>query len=557
MEREPFVIAETERGRIAISPDAITQIVGSAAAESYGVVALAGRGRLSRVIPWGIKKGVDVDLRGEGLVVELRVVVEHGLKLAEVAETVRSRVQYELERMVDIPIASLEVHIEGTRSQLMELELVRHLARSALQNLEAHRRRIDDLNVYPVPDGDTGTNLVLTLRSIVEALEASTAADSEAVAKDVTRAALMGARGNSGVIFSQIVRGFVEVLGQHEGISSGLLGRAFRGASDTAYRAVKRPVEGTMLTVIREMAEESEKKEHRRVPPNDVLRAVLAAGEDAVARTTEMLDVLRNAGVVDAGGAGLVEIARGMVYGATGDELPDAPIETEAIGFDAIHLELSEYRYCTVFVVEGEALDAGALETELEKIGDSLLVVGDETALKVHVHTDDPGQALTLGTAVGVVEGVEIANMHHQTAQREERLLEGNVPSADRDSRDGPRRGVPGTRESQALRRPRRHAGHRRRPVHEPVREGHPRGDRGRPDGRRARPAEQLERRPHGRAGRVDERQERPRDPGEVGAGGIRGDGAVRRHRVLGGQRARDARGAGGRGDGGDHRRVT
>ena len=151
----------------------------------------------------------------------------------------------------------------------MELELVRHLARSALQNLEAHRRRIDDLNVYPVPDGDTGTNLVLTLRSIVEALDASTAVDSEAVAKDVTRAALMGARGNSGVIFSQIVRGFVEVLGEHEGISSSLLGRAFRGASDTAYRAVKRPVEGTMLTVIREMAEESEKKEHRRVPPTD------------------------------------------------------------------------------------------------------------------------------------------------------------------------------------------------------------------------------------------------------------------------------------------------
>jgi DAK2 domain fusion protein YloV len=312
----------------------------------------------------------------------------------------------------------------------MELELVRHLARSALQNLEAHRRRIDDLNVYPVPDGDTGTNLVLTLRSIVEALDASTAADSAAVAKDVTRAALMGARGNSGVIFSQIVRGFVEVLGEHEGISSALLGRAFRGASDTAYRAVKRPVEGTMLTVIREMAEESEKKEHRRARPNDLLRAVLTAGEDAVARTPELLDVLRNAGVVDAGGAGLVEIARGMVHGATGEELPEAPVEAEALGFDAIHQELSEYRYCTVFVVEGESLDKDVLEAELEKIGDSLLVVGDATALKVHVHTDDPGHALTLGTAVGVVEGVEIANMHHQTAQREERLLEGGAPSA-------------------------------------------------------------------------------------------------------------------------------
>jgi DAK2 domain fusion protein YloV len=312
----------------------------------------------------------------------------------------------------------------------MELEVVRHLARSALQNLEAHRRRIDDLNVYPVPDGDTGTNLVLTLRSIVEALDASSAIDSAAVAKDVTRAALMGARGNSGVIFSQIVRGFVEVLGEHEGVSSALLSRAFRGASDTAYRAVKRPVEGTMLTVIREMAEESERKEHRRVVPNDLLRAVLSAGEQSVARTPELLDILRNAGVVDAGGAGLVEIARGMVHGATGQDIPEAPVETESLGFDAIHLELSEFRYCTVFVVEGEELDKDALEEELERIGDSLLVVGDSTALKVHVHTDDPGKALAFGTAVGVVEGVEIANMHHQTAQREERLLEGNAPTA-------------------------------------------------------------------------------------------------------------------------------
>jgi uncharacterized protein len=314
----------------------------------------------------------------------------------------------------------------------MELDIVRHLARSALGNLEAHRRRIDDLNVYPVPDGDTGTNLVLTLRSIVEALDASTAVTSEAVAKDVTRAALMGARGNSGVIFSQVVRGFVEVLGRHEGVSTRLLSRAFRGASDTAYRAVKRPVEGTMLTVIREMAEESERKEHRDLRPNELLQVVLARGEDALSRTPEMLEVLRNAGVVDAGGAGLVEIARGMVYGALGEEIPDAPVEVETLGLDAIHQELSEFRYCTVFVVEGESLDKDALENELEQIGDSLLVVGDDTALKVHVHTDDPGRALTLGTAVGVVEGVEIANMHHQTAQREERLLEvapGTLPT--------------------------------------------------------------------------------------------------------------------------------
>ena len=306
----------------------------------------------------------------------------------------------------------------------MELEAVRYLATCALQNLEAHRTRIDDLNVYPVPDGDTGTNLTLTLRSIVEALESSSADSSNAVAKDVTRAALMGARGNSGVIFSQIVRGFVEVLGETNDVSTPRLRRAFRSASDAAYRAVKRPVEGTMLTVIREMAEEGERKENRRLPAPDFLKAVLARGEVALARTPELLDILRNAGVVDAGGAGFVEIARGLVHGASGEPLPDAPVQGETLSIDAIHLEPSEYRYCTVFFVEGENLDQEALESTLEQLGDSLLVVGDRTALKVHVHTDDPGSALSAATMLGVVEGVEIANMHHQTAQREDRLLE-------------------------------------------------------------------------------------------------------------------------------------
>jgi dihydroxyacetone kinase-like predicted kinase len=212
-------------------------------------------------------------------------------------------------------------------------------------------------------------------------------------------------------------------------VSTSLLSKAFRGASDAAYRAVKRPVEGTMLTVIREMAEESERKEHRELRPNELLEAVLARGEDALARTPEMLEVLRNAGVVDAGGAGLGRDRprHGLRRPRRGD--PRRTRRDRDARLDAIHQELSEFRYCTVFVVEGEDLDKDALETELERMGDSLLVVGDETALKVHVHTDDPGKALTLGTAVGVVEGVEIANMHHQTAQREERLLEG-APTA-------------------------------------------------------------------------------------------------------------------------------
>jgi DAK2 domain fusion protein YloV len=296
-------------------------------------------------------------------------------------------------------------------------------AAGALQNLEAHRQRIDDLNVYPVPDGDTGTNILLTVRGVVEALERSRTEDHALLARELSRAALMSARGNSGVILSQIVRGFADVVGQNGDAPVRLLARAFRSASDAAYGAVKHPVEGTMLTVVREMAEEAEARSADVGSPTDLLRAVLERGEDALARTPELLDVLAAAGVVDAGGAGLVEIVRGLTLVASGDPVPEAPVESAGLTLEAIHQELSRFRYCTTFVVEGEELDIASLEAELERLGDSLLVVGDRSALKVHVHTDDPGAALTAGTALGVIEGVEIANMHLQATAREERLL--------------------------------------------------------------------------------------------------------------------------------------
>jgi DAK2 domain fusion protein YloV len=285
-------------------------------------------------------------------------------------------------------------------------------------SLEASRRRIDDLNVYPVPDGDTGTNLTLTVRAVVDQLERSAAADRGAIAHEISRAALLGARGNSGVIFSQIVRGAADILGQSDTIDNEMLARAFRSASDGAYRAVREPVEGTMLSAIRALAEEAEQQ------PADFWPALVRAGETALARTQEQLDVLREAGVVDAGAAGLLEIVRGLAAAATGEEIPPVPPELEGVSRDAVHQELSRYRYCTTFVVEGDELDVDALEAKLDKLGDSLLVVGDPSALKIHVHTDDPGAALTAATAVGVIDRVEIANMHEQTAAREERLLQ-------------------------------------------------------------------------------------------------------------------------------------
>jgi DAK2 domain fusion protein YloV len=308
-----------------------------------------------------------------------------------------------------------------------ELGELRRLVRAAAAALEASRQRIDDLNVYPVPDGDTGTNMVLTVRAVLDVLEELGTAERPAIVRALTRAALMGARGNSGVILSQIVRGLAEVIGAAERVDAPTLARAFRSASDAAHRGVRRPVDGTMLTVIREVAEEAEASAAPVRSIADLFRALLSRAEEALARTPQLLDVLREAGVVDAGGAGLVELLRGVTAALAGEPLPE-PRAREELGLEAIHREQSRYRYCTVYVVEGEGLEAEPLEDGLDRLGDSLLVVGDGGALKVHVHTDDPGAALSLGSARGVLAGVEIADLRRQASEREERLLR-SVPA--------------------------------------------------------------------------------------------------------------------------------
>jgi len=300
---------------------------------------------------------------------------------------------------------------------------VRALVGAALASLEASRGRIDDLNVYPVPDGDTGTNLTLTVRAVAEAVDSAEPGERPALAHAVARAALMGAKGNSGVILSQMVRGAADVLAEStNGIDPRLAARALRGASDAAYRAVGRPVEGTMLSVVRELAEEAERRAEEPAALGDLLVELVRSGEEAVARTPDQMELLREAGVVDAGGAGLVELLRGVAAAVAGTPVPESPAAAEPAHVEAIHLEPSRFRYCTVFVVEGEGLDRDELEARFEPLGDSLLVVGDSTALKVHVHTDDPGAALSLATSAGTIEGVEIANMQEQQEQRERRL---------------------------------------------------------------------------------------------------------------------------------------
>jgi uncharacterized protein len=289
------------------------------------------------------------------------------------------------------------------------------LARAALAALEASRGRIDDLNVYPVPDGDTGTNMTETVRAAVTALEVDPNAD-------VVRAALMGARGNSGVILSQLVRGAAEAFGEGDELDTADLARALRGASDAGYAAVRNPQEGTMLTVARALAEAAEELVPESVPLGEALAHVVARGEEALARTPEQLPILTEAGVVDAGGAGVLEVMRGIAAHVRGEPLPELEAVSGEIPLEAVHQELSRYRYCTSFFVEGAEVDPGELERELGRLGDSLLVVGAPGAVKVHVHTDDPGAALALATTRGEVEEIDIKNMHVQTVDRTQRL---------------------------------------------------------------------------------------------------------------------------------------
>jgi uncharacterized protein len=292
------------------------------------------------------------------------------------------------------------------------------VVRGARSAIEAARARIDDLNVYPVPDGDTGTNLALTIAAIDDALGDADDRAPAALAAVARRAALLGARGNSGVILSQIIRGLCDVLEGATGVDDGTLAAALAEASAAAYRGVREPVEGTILTVMRAMADAAS-----TAAPGDLDAAVLRAADDAVERTPDLLPILRESGVVDAGGAGLAVIARGALAALRGMPPPALDLPPPAPATVPTHAEEpSRYRYCTSFVVTGPAVSADALEAATLRLGDSVLVVSDGDAVKVHVHTDDPGAALSLGTTWGLIAAVEVADMHAQAAERTQRL---------------------------------------------------------------------------------------------------------------------------------------
>jgi DAK2 domain fusion protein YloV len=319
----------------------------------------------------------------------------------------------------------------------------------ALAHLEARRQEVNDLNVFPVADGDTGDNMALTLRACLAEVEGLAGEAGEhsldeigrtEIVERVARAALLGARGNSGVILSQLIRGAAEELISRPGelVDPVLIGAAMARAADRGYGSVREPAEGTMLTVMREMAScVASELAHMRDPrlsPGasaeqqnaalaDILERAIRAGEESVKRGPELLPVLKEAGVVDSGGYGVTIIFAGIVAALRGSEGPPLEHHHAPAMLHAHDDHQSEtYRYCTNFAVTGEGLDRTAFIGPLEEIGDSLLVVGDTHTLKVHVHTDAPSEATAVFDGHGEVSHLDVADMHEQVQRREQRL---------------------------------------------------------------------------------------------------------------------------------------
>jgi DAK2 domain fusion protein YloV len=290
------------------------------------------------------------------------------------------------------------------------LALVRLAASGAAGALARHASRIDGINVFPVPDGDTGANLSQTARSVLDALRATSQPEPSAIARVGARAALLGARGNSGIILSQLVRGACDRLGEGGLLDGPAIADALRRASTEADLALREPVEGTILTVARALADGAAAA--RSDDPIATLAAGLAAAEEALARTTDMLPTLRAAGVVDAGGAGLVELVRGALAALRGQPVAEAaPLWEHA--HDAVAVDYAGPRYCTGFLVTG-SFPREQLELRLAPLGDCVVVVSDGELVRAHVHTDDPGGALSAATELGPLSGVEISDMHAQ-----------------------------------------------------------------------------------------------------------------------------------------------
>ncbi len=305
--------------------------------------------------------------------------------------------------------------------------------------LNANKGLVDSLNVFPVPDGDTGTNMSLTMNAALTEMMKSEHANVETVAKALAKGSLMGARGNSGVILSQIFRGFAKGCEGKDVLTAVDLAGAFKQASETAYKAVMKPVEGTILTVIRKTADrameiaeivESDEEATEDMAIHDFFACIIEKAEETLERTPEYLEVLKQAGVVDAGGKGLICIFKGLNDAVLGIEAADHELEAQ-MGMKShshesaqasFNTEDIKFAYCTEFIVDAGKEGNLPLKEEILKLGDSVVFVEDDGLIKIHVHTNNPGRALELAVEYGELLNIKIENMkqQHSTILEEE-----------------------------------------------------------------------------------------------------------------------------------------
>lgn len=301
---------------------------------------------------------------------------------------------------------------------------------SASRLLDANRAKIDALNVFPVPDGDTGTNMSLTMQSAVKELKSGNSNSLSSISDAVARGALRGARGNSGVILSQILKGICTIIKTKEEVDTRLFAKAMKNATTVAYAAVSKPKEGTMLTVSRLMSDAAQSATKYR-DFEAFFNEIIAKGEEALAMTPELLPVLKKAGVVDSGGMGLITVYKGMLKGLLGESIESdeeeettsaAAVDVSSSNVDIINLGEIEFGYCTEFFIinlkrRTTLADIDKLREYLMTIGDCVLVIGDLEFVKVHVHTNNPGQALSKALTLGEIDKVKIENMLEQHRQ--------------------------------------------------------------------------------------------------------------------------------------------
>ncbi len=309
----------------------------------------------------------------------------------------------------------------------IDAALLKKMFLAGAKNLEAKKEWINELNVFPVPDGDTGTNMTLTIMAAAKEVGAIEKPTMENLAKAISSGSLRGARGNSGVILSQLFRGFTKVIREYETLDTIVLSAALQRATETAYKAVMKPKEGTILTVAKGISDRAAELAMETDDLEEFMKAIIEHGDYVLSQTPEMLPVLKQAGVVDSGGQGLMQVIKGLFDGFMGKEIDLSSIESSASVKTNITIQKSEetditFGYCTEFIIMAEKeftiTEEHSFKDYLSSIGDCVVVVSDDDVVKVHVHTNHPGQAIEKALTYGSLTSMKIDNMREEHQEK-------------------------------------------------------------------------------------------------------------------------------------------